>query len=125
MLTVAYLANQFPAAVEPYVSEEIEELRRRGVQVIPGSVRRPDVAQRESAKTRSSEPTILSLQPIQVRTLLRALGLAGRRWKQIAGSMTRVLLVGKEPPVRRVKALLHTRLGAQYAVRLHEDAMHH
>ena len=31
MLTVAYLANRFPAAVEPYVSEEIGELRRRGV----------------------------------------------------------------------------------------------
>ncbi len=30
MLTVAYLANQFPAAVEPYVGEEIEELRSAG-----------------------------------------------------------------------------------------------
>lgn len=34
MMTVAYLANEFPSAVEPYVEEEIEELRRRGVQVI-------------------------------------------------------------------------------------------
>jgi len=125
MLTVAYLANQFPAAVEPYVSEEIEELRRRGVQVIPGSVRRPDVAQRESAKTRSSEPTILSLQPIQVRTLLRALGLVGRRWKRIAGLMTRVLLRGKESPGRRLKALLHTWLGAYYAVQLQERGVDH
>ena len=31
MLTVAYLANAFPSPVEPYVGEEIEELRRRGV----------------------------------------------------------------------------------------------
>src|SRR5882762_4121193 len=124
MLTIAYLANQFPAAVEPYVSEEIEELRRRGVQVIPGSVRRPDVAQRESAKT-LSEPTILCLQPIQVRTLLRALGLAGRRWKQIASLMTRVLLRGKESPARRVKALLHTWLGAYYAVQLQEHGVDH
>ena len=42
MRTVAYLANQFPSPVEPYVVDEIEELRRRGVEVIAGSVRRPD-----------------------------------------------------------------------------------
>src|ERR1035438_4298027 len=40
VLTVAYLANQFPAAVEPYVGEEIREMRQRGVHVIAGSVRR-------------------------------------------------------------------------------------
>lgn len=40
MLTVAYLANTFPSAVEPYVVDEIEELRKRGVRVIAGSVRR-------------------------------------------------------------------------------------
>ena len=40
MLTVAYLANQFPSAVEPYVAEEIEELRGRGIRVIAGSVRK-------------------------------------------------------------------------------------
>jgi colanic acid/amylovoran biosynthesis glycosyltransferase len=124
MLTVAYLANQFPAAVEPYVSEEIEELLRRGVQVIPGSVRRPNVAQLESART-LSEPTILCLQPIQVLTLLRGLGLAVRRWKQIAGLMTRVLLRGKETPGRRLKALLHTWLGAYYAVQLQERDVDH
>ena len=39
-ITVAYLANEFPSAVEPYVSDEILELRRRGVRVIAGTVRR-------------------------------------------------------------------------------------
>jgi hypothetical protein len=39
---VAYLANQFPSPVEPYVFEEIGELRRRGVRVIPCSARRFD-----------------------------------------------------------------------------------
>src|ERR1700730_6519805 len=124
MLTVAYLANQFPAAVEPYVREEIEELRRRGVQVIPGSVRRPDMAQREPPKT-LAEPNILGLQPIQVLTLLRALGLAARRWKRIAGLLARVLLRGEESPKRRLKALLHTWLGAYYAVQLHHRGVDH
>ena len=41
MLTIAYLANQFPSEVEPYVGDEIAELRRRGALVISGSVRRP------------------------------------------------------------------------------------
>ena len=41
MVTVAYLANEFPSPVEPYVNEEIAELRSRGVRVIAGSVRTP------------------------------------------------------------------------------------
>jgi colanic acid/amylovoran biosynthesis glycosyltransferase len=116
VLTVAYLANQFPAAVEPYVSEEIEELRRRGVHVIPGSVRMPTVAH---------EPGILCLQPVRVRTLLRALTLVLRHRERIAGLVTQVLMRGKESPGRRLKALLHTWLGAYYAVQLQERGVDH
>jgi colanic acid/amylovoran biosynthesis glycosyltransferase len=123
-LTVAYLANQFPAAVEPYVGEEIEELRRRGVQVIPGSVRRPDRLEPRSANS-GSDTEILCLQPIRVLTLLRALGLALWHWKRIASLVARVILRGKEPPARRVKALLHTWLGAYYAVLLRKRGVDH
>ena len=38
MQTIAYLANEFPSKVEPYVREEISELRRRGLKVIAGSI---------------------------------------------------------------------------------------
>jgi colanic acid/amylovoran biosynthesis glycosyltransferase len=119
VLTVAYLANQFPAAVEPYVGEEIRELRQRGVQVIAGSVRRSDPAQCEPIGT-DAEPDVLCLQPLRLLTLLRALGFAVRRWEQIAALMTRMLLHGKESPKRRLKALLHTWLGAYYAVLLRD-----
>ena len=34
MTTVAYIANEFPSPIEPYVIDEISELRRRGVNVI-------------------------------------------------------------------------------------------
>ena len=123
-MTVAYLANQFPAAVEPYVGEEIQELRRRGVRVIPGSVREPDATQ--SASTNSAlEPEIRCLQPVRVLILLRALGLVVRRWERIAGLMARVLLRGKESPKQRLKALLHTWLGAYYAVLLRERGVDH
>jgi len=123
VLTVAYLANQFPAAVEPYVGEEIQELRRRGVRVIPGSVRKPDA--RQSASAAALEPEILCLQPVRVVTMLRALGLVVRRWERIAGLVARVLLRGKESPKRRLKALLHTWLGAYYAVLLRDRGVDH
>jgi colanic acid/amylovoran biosynthesis glycosyltransferase len=124
VLTVAYLANQFPAAVEPYVGEEIQELRRRGIRVIPGSVRRPDAARRGAASA-AFEEDVLCLQPLRLLTLLRALGLAVRRWKRVAGLVTRVILLGKESPKRRLKALLHTWLGAYYAVVLREYGVDH
>ncbi|MFZ0540297.1 MAG: glycosyltransferase family 4 protein [Candidatus Sulfotelmatobacter sp.] len=124
MLTVAYLANQFPAAVEPYVGEEIQELRRRGVRVIPGSVRKADPPQSASSNA-AFDPEILCLQPVRVVTLLRALGLAVRRWERIAGLVARVLLRGKESPRRRLKALLHTWLGAYYAVLLGDRGVDH
>jgi glycosyltransferase involved in cell wall biosynthesis len=121
MLTVAYLANQFPAAVEPYVSDEIAELRQRGIRVIPGSVRNRDTPQRES----DTDSEILCLQPIRLRILLRAAGLVLRHWKRIASLVARVLLQGKESPRRRLKALLHTWLGAYYAVQLQERGVDH
>jgi colanic acid/amylovoran biosynthesis glycosyltransferase len=124
VLTVAYLANQFPAAVEPYVGEEIQELRRRGVRVIPGSVRGRDRAS-SGASSAAMESEILCVEPVRVLTLLRALALAVRRWERIAGLVARVLLRGKESPTRRLKALLHTWLGAYYAVLLRERGVDH
>lgn len=124
MLTVAYLAIQFPAAVEPYVSEEIEELRRRGMRVIPGSVRRPDPAMPGLGNS-GEGPEIVCLQPVRVLDLLRALALMARRWGRVSQFVARVLLRGKESPVRRLKALLHIWLGACYAIRLRERGVNH
>jgi hypothetical protein len=124
VLTVAYLANQFPVAVEPYVGEEIRELRRRGVQVIAGSVRRREAGPSGNAST-DLQPEILCLQPVRVLILLRALGLVIRRWGKIADLVARVLLRGKESPKRRLKALLHTGLGAYYAVLLEGRGVKH
>jgi glycosyltransferase involved in cell wall biosynthesis len=123
MFTVAYLANRFPAAVEPYVGDEIQELQRRGVNVIPGSVRRPDAKLHRSESSGRNE--ILCLQPIRILTLLRAFALAVWHWKRIASLISRVIMQGKEPLSRRLKALLHTGLGAYYAVKLRKHAVNH
>jgi colanic acid/amylovoran biosynthesis glycosyltransferase len=120
MLTVAYLANQFPASVEPYVRDEIEELKSRGVRVIAGSVRRSDP---------STGPSIVSeivcLGPIRLRAMLRALMLLTNRWGSVSGLIARVLFKGKESPTQRIKALLHTLLGAYYAVLLEKERVDH
>lgn len=119
MLTVAYLANQFPAAVEPYVEHEIEALRGLGVRVIPGTV----IRAREESRNQNNPEIVL--RPIQPKVLLRAVCLCIRRGARIASLMTRVVFRGLEGPIPRVKALLHTLLGACYAVRLGGERVEH
>jgi glycosyltransferase involved in cell wall biosynthesis len=119
MLTVAYLANQFPSAVEPYVVEEIEELRRRGVRVFAASVRKP-----KHTPANRCAPEIV-LQSMSVIVLLRAACLCLRRWARISDLVRRVVFHGGESPMRRVKALLHTWLGACYALMLEGREIDH
>jgi len=123
VLTVAYLANQFPSAVEPYVTDEIEELRRRGVCVIAGSVRKP--ATPKSAASGLARPPEIILQPLQITVLLQALLLCLRRWRRISFLLERVVFRGSEGPIERAKALLHTWLGACYALRLEGCGVDH
>lgn len=121
MLTVAYLANQFPSAVEPYVVEEIEELRARGVRVVAGSVRKTRATEIVGSEY---EPEVV-LQQLKVMVLLRAALLCLRRWDRISDLIRRVAFRGNEGPVQRVKALLHTWLGACYAVMLEDKGVNH
>src|SRR5579864_2944307 len=123
MLKVAYLANQFPSPVEPYVAPEIEELRSRGLEVIAGSALRPN--KNESAVPPEGSPGVVVLQPFRLVLLMRALWLCLRRWRRIADLLRRVVLQGKESPIQRIKALLHTWLGAYYAVRLEGRGIEH
>jgi len=122
LLTVAYLANEFPVAVEPYVGEEIEEMRRRGVNVIAGSVRRPSARDTEFDETCANT---IYLQPMQILVLLRGLVLAFTHWSRISSLLVRVLLQGREGAKLRLKALAHTLLGACYAVRLRGRGVEH
>ena len=121
MLTVAYLANQFPSAVEPYVVEEIEELSRRGVRVIAGSVRKPRAVQ---SSDQSCLPEIV-LQGTSIVVLLQAGWLCLQQWDKISSLISRVVLHGSEGPVTRLKALVHTWLGACYAVLIEGHHVQH
>lgn len=123
MLTIAYFANQFPSAVEPYVGEEIDELRRRGVCVITGSVRNTRVTERGISQP-GNAPDV-ALQPLSALVLLRAAWLCAQRWRRIADLLLRVIVRGREGPGQRANALLHTWLGACYAVMLEPRGVEH
>ncbi len=119
MLIVAYLANRFPSTVEPYVIDEIEELRKRGVRVVAGSVWKPRASERSSCG-----PEII-LQPLPLIILLRALWLIVRRWRRISSLVLRVVFHGTEGPLTRAKALVHTWQGACYGLLLEERGVDH
>jgi len=121
MLTVAYLANLFPSAVEPYVVEEIEELRRRGVRVIAGSVRRPEI---DDALLTRCDPEVV-LRRLSVVILLRAMWLCVRRANRLWSPIARVAFRGREGLLQRFKALAHTGLGACYAALLEGRGVDH
>ena len=139
MPVVAYLANQFPSPVEPYVFEEIAELRRRGMTVIPCSPRRseevnlatvrgevrPKATSGPEPRLKSLESETLYLQPLRLGLLFRALGLCVWHFNLLADLLDRSLLQGNDPFGRRARALLHTLLGACYALKLKDSAVEH
>jgi glycosyltransferase involved in cell wall biosynthesis len=123
MPTIAYLANQFPSPVELYVAEEIRELCRRGVNIIPCSARFASAALDDALKASAAET--LYLQPLRVWPMIRAAWLCMRKTFLLWDLAERVLILGNESPVRRARALLHTWLGACYAQRLQDRGVTH
>ncbi len=121
--TVAYLTNSFPSPVEPYVVEEIQELRRRGVTVLPCSARRVNSALDDGLKPLGAET--LYLQPLRLRLLILAAWLCLQDFPRLEEFLRRALFMGKERPVRRLTALLHTWLGIYYALLLDGRGVEH
>jgi glycosyltransferase involved in cell wall biosynthesis len=119
VLTIAYLANQFPSPLEPYIAEEILELRRQGVKVIPCSARH-----RQNALD-SWTPHTLYLQALKPILGLRALWLCYSQADKLLDFLGRILFKGRESPWCRIKALLHTWLGAYLALLLNDHGVGH
>lgn len=115
-MRIAYLANSFPEAVESYVWDEIEELRRHGAAAVACSVKRPATPPRGAgdlmAETRYLLP--LSLWDCFRATLL----LVGRIMK--IRDLVRRVVSGPEPLRKKIRTLAHTWLGAYLAVRLRD-----
>jgi glycosyltransferase involved in cell wall biosynthesis len=123
MRTLAYISNVFPSPVEPYVAQEIAELRRRGVAVIPCSARRPPDATNIELKSWSAETNYIL--PLRSGHSIRAGWLCVRNLPLLTDIVVRALLRGNESPSRRLKAILHTFLGAYLAILLEPSDVDH
>jgi glycosyltransferase involved in cell wall biosynthesis len=121
MARIAYLAHQFPSPLEPYVVDEIDELRACGVTVICSSARRPE----EQKDHAPCEEDIIFLRPLRPWLLLCALLLIARNCFVLRDLFHRVLLEGNESFGRRVRALAHTWLGAYYSLLLKSAGVDH
>ncbi|MFY9675105.1 MAG: glycosyltransferase family 4 protein [Terriglobales bacterium] len=117
MTTVAYIANEFPSALEPYVMDEINELRRRGINVVCCSGKRvaPNTL---TLAERAFWKETLYCQPFSDDQLMRAVRrLASDR--QMAWPLLRALFVARNTsPTRRIRTFGHTLMGAALAEQL-------
>jgi colanic acid/amylovoran biosynthesis glycosyltransferase len=122
MPTIAYLANLFPSRTERYVADEIQELRYRGITVVPCSIRQPAALDNDLS---SFHVETLYLLPLRLTTLPPAVWLCLRQFLRLKQFVYRILLRGKESPGKRVRALTHTFLGVYYAAVLKDSSVGH
>ncbi|SPF33417.1 putative Glycosyl transferase group 1 [Candidatus Sulfotelmatobacter kueseliae] len=123
MPTIAYLSNLFPSPVEPYVIDEIRELRRRGVNVVPCSAR--TVKPRLDRHLHALAAETLYLQPLRITVLLHAVWVSAAKLAILSDFLRHALFQRREAPARRLRALLHTFLGVYYAALLHSRHVDH
>jgi colanic acid/amylovoran biosynthesis glycosyltransferase len=123
MPMVAYLANEFPSAVEPYVMDEIGELRRRSVRVTPCSVRSAEDDSDPALELFSRET--MNLLPLRWGLLLGALWVCWRQRSRLRSFAEQAWQEPGQPAGRRIRAILHIWIGAYYALRLHEKGVSH
>jgi colanic acid/amylovoran biosynthesis glycosyltransferase len=117
MTTIAYIANEFPSPVEPYVLDEINELRRRDVKVICCSGKR--VAPNPlSLAERAFWKETRYFQPLTDDQLMRA----ARRLASDRGDLwqlLRELMIAPDASLSlRVRALGHSLMGSALAEQL-------
>jgi colanic acid/amylovoran biosynthesis glycosyltransferase len=117
MTTVAYITNEFPSPLEPYVIDEIVELRRRGVQVICCSGKRVSPNDLSLADRVFWKETRF-FQPLSDDELVRAMHRLASDPRNL-WHLLRPLLWERGPlPSRRIRALAHTVMGAALAEQL-------
>ena len=117
MTTVAYVANQFPCALEPYIKDEIVELRRRGIRVVPCSGKR--VSPRDLSRVdRAFWDETLFFQPLSDRELLRAARRLGSQPSSVWDIASQIVWDCGASPLKWLRVLGHTLMGAAMAEQL-------
>jgi len=117
MTTVAYIANQFPSSLEPYVIDEITELRRRGLQVICCSGKRVSPNDLSLAERAFWKETRF-FQPLSDDELVRAVRRLASERHNLWQLLQPLLWERGASPMRRIRALGHTVMGAALADQL-------
>lgn len=118
-MTIAYLSNSFPEPLEPYVWEEIHALRKRGVRVLPCSIKRP----RQQCAPELALQTLYAF-PLHFGLCLKATWACARYFSRIREIVWRAIR-GPEPISRRLRALAHTWLGVYLATVLRNNNVGH
>lgn len=121
MPVVAYLTNQFPSPVEWYVADEIRELRRRGVRVVPCSSR-PAPALPEFQELRRETLYLWRLRWVVVIATVWSWAVHLPMFLEFAGH---AFAEREASLLRRLKTLLHTFLGLYYAELLRPERIDH
>ncbi len=122
MPTIAYLANIFPSSAEPYVLDEIRELRKRGISVIACSA-----LQRTEPLNNELQPLInetLYLEPLRFWLCVQAGCRCIRDFPRLKDFFFRGLQRRKYTE-RRLPALVHSFLGVYYALLLRKFHVGH
>ncbi|HKM47631.1 MAG TPA: glycosyltransferase family 4 protein [Terriglobales bacterium] len=117
MTTIAYIANEFPSPLEPYVTDEITELRRRGVQVICCSGKRVMPENLSLTETAFWKETRY-FQPLSDSELLRAVRRLASDRRNLWQLLRPLLWERGVPTTRRIRGLGHTVMGAALAEQL-------
>ncbi len=121
MNTIAYLANTFPEAGEPYVWEEIRELRNRGRRVLPCAIRRP---RRLPPELRALAQETRYVLPDELPGICLSLFLLLKKFGLISDLLWRALR-GPEPFAKHLRTLVHTFLGGCLAAALRNQSVEH
>jgi len=117
LTTVAYIANEFPSALEPYVKDEIGELRRRGAHVVCCSGKRV-APQGLSDTDRSFRDETRYFQPLSDKELMRATRRLASSRPALWQFLKPILWDCGVSPTKRLRVLAHTVMGAAMAEEL-------
>jgi colanic acid/amylovoran biosynthesis glycosyltransferase len=124
MTTIAYIANQFPSPLEPYVIDEITELRRRGAQVICCSGKRVPPNDLSLTERDFWEETRF-FQPLSDNEVVKAARRLASDRRKLWQVLRPLLWERGASPTRRLRALGHTVMGAAMAEQLEPLRVEH
>ena len=124
---MAYLLGTYPALTETFVLREMIALRERGLAIVVGAARRPDMAQRVACPEGLADVTCLYARPDRLpRHLLAFAGALLRRprrtWRALR---TFRRAAGRLPPREGARLLYHFVAGVGFAGELRRLGVRH